>query len=226
LICSLLGWDNSGDSKNGNSPCRVGSLGHATTCTATLPSHVHHLLEPTTEWCTCTIPSIYGYVQDRYWNVGFLRYWTLSNAPNFLLALPALAPVLAFCMYYLCGVTRILLQPVSAHSERNDMPSPSSSASLRAFFVTTDPTSTPMDPFLRPSLLPHVLHALTLSLTLLLAAHTQIALRVLPTVPLAHWALAWALTQLPRRCVRVLFGWCVCWALCACVLWAVFLPPA
>ncbi|EIW82684.1 glycosyltransferase family 76 protein [Coniophora puteana RWD-64-598 SS2] len=180
--------------------------------------------EPTAEWCTRTIPSIYGYVQDRYWNVGFLRYWTLSNAPNFLLALPALVPVLAFCMSYLRGVARILLQPVPAQSKRNDTPSPSPLASLRAFF--TDPHPRPTDPFIRPSLLPHVLHALALSLTLLFAAHTQIALRVLPTVPLAHWALAWALTRLPRRCGRVLLAWYVCWALCACVLWAVFLPPA
>jgi len=42
------------------------------------------------EWCTRTIPSIYAFVQDHYWNVGFLRYWTLSNLPLFLLAAPML----------------------------------------------------------------------------------------------------------------------------------------
>ncbi|KAL8734793.1 MAG: hypothetical protein Q9181_003037 [Wetmoreana brouardii] len=41
-------------------------------------------------WCTRRIPSIYTWVQDRYWNVGFLRYWTASNAPLFLLAAPVL----------------------------------------------------------------------------------------------------------------------------------------
>lgn len=42
------------------------------------------------EWCTYYFPSIYGYVQERYWNVGFLRYWTPNNIPNFLFAAPVL----------------------------------------------------------------------------------------------------------------------------------------
>ncbi|KAF2842075.1 glycosyltransferase family 76 protein [Patellaria atrata CBS 101060] len=42
------------------------------------------------EWCTRTIPSIYTWVQEKYWNVGFLRYWTLSNLPLFLLGAPML----------------------------------------------------------------------------------------------------------------------------------------
>ncbi|TKA77635.1 hypothetical protein B0A49_04199 [Cryomyces minteri] len=33
---------------------------------------------------------IYTWVQGKYWNSGFLRYWTLSNAPLFLLAAPML----------------------------------------------------------------------------------------------------------------------------------------
>ncbi|PVH89899.1 glycosyltransferase family 76 protein [Cadophora sp. DSE1049] len=39
-------------------------------------------------WCQRSIPSIYTFVQDYYWNCGFLRYWTVSNLPLFLLAAP------------------------------------------------------------------------------------------------------------------------------------------
>ncbi|KAH7419070.1 GPI mannosyltransferase 2 [Cadophora sp. MPI-SDFR-AT-0126] len=39
-------------------------------------------------WCQRLIPSIYTFVQDYYWNCGFLRYWTVSNLPLFLLATP------------------------------------------------------------------------------------------------------------------------------------------
>ncbi|KAI1819465.1 glycosyltransferase family 76 protein [Xylaria intraflava] len=41
-------------------------------------------------WCTRKLPSIYTFVQEHYWNVGFLRYWTLPNIPLFLLAGPML----------------------------------------------------------------------------------------------------------------------------------------
>ena len=56
-------------------------------------------------WCTRALPSIYAWVQEHYWYVtmsfagasanrsrvnGFLRYWTISNIPLFLLAAPML----------------------------------------------------------------------------------------------------------------------------------------
>ncbi|KAF2860063.1 glycosyltransferase family 76 protein [Piedraia hortae CBS 480.64] len=39
-------------------------------------------------WCSAVPPSIYTFVQREYWDVGFLRYWKLSNLPLFALALP------------------------------------------------------------------------------------------------------------------------------------------
>ncbi|POR37351.1 GPI mannosyltransferase 2 [Tolypocladium paradoxum] len=50
-------------------------------------------LEPR-PWCSRTVPSIYTFVQDEYWNVGFLRYWTLNQLPLFLLASPMLTILL------------------------------------------------------------------------------------------------------------------------------------
>ncbi len=31
-------------------------------------------------WCATALPYAYGFVQSEYWGVGFLRYWTLSQA--------------------------------------------------------------------------------------------------------------------------------------------------
>ena len=52
---------------------------------------------PTRPWCSHTIPAIYTFVQSEYWNVGFLRYWTVSQLPNFALALPILLNSIKSC---------------------------------------------------------------------------------------------------------------------------------
>lgn len=41
-------------------------------------------------WCSKSIPLIYSHVQSHYWDVGFLRYYTLQQLPNFILAIPLL----------------------------------------------------------------------------------------------------------------------------------------
>lgn len=49
------------------------------------------------EWCSkpiiknmpfITKQSFYSFIQAKYWNVGFLKYWTLNNIPNFIIAMP------------------------------------------------------------------------------------------------------------------------------------------
>lgn len=48
---------------------------------------------PGRPWCGRWPPFIYAFVQDHYWNVGFGRYFTLSNIPLFIISAP---------MYLLC----------------------------------------------------------------------------------------------------------------------------
>lgn len=45
-------------------------------------------VEDTRTWCKNTIPSVYSFVQAYYWNNGPFKYWTMSNIPLFILAMP------------------------------------------------------------------------------------------------------------------------------------------
>ncbi|KAL4871654.1 hypothetical protein BDV12DRAFT_17808 [Aspergillus spectabilis] len=80
------------------SSIRLGFVG-LTACIAALglvvPQYLAYTAYCTNEstsrpWCQSLVPSIYGWVQDHYWDVGFLRYWKVSNGPLFLLAAPML----------------------------------------------------------------------------------------------------------------------------------------
>ncbi|RMZ79696.1 hypothetical protein DV738_g3215, partial [Chaetothyriales sp. CBS 135597] len=46
---------------------------------------------PLRPWCSYTIPSIFTFAQQHYWNVGLFNYWTVSNIPLFVLAAPAIS---------------------------------------------------------------------------------------------------------------------------------------
>lgn len=52
-------------------------------------------------WCDSLVPLSYGYIQEKYWNVGFMRYFEFKQIPNFLLAFPVLFIMLRNIIPYL-----------------------------------------------------------------------------------------------------------------------------
>ena len=51
-------------------------------------------------WCSQNIPISYGFIQKKYWNVGFLEYYELKQLPNFLLAMPIILIILVNSFKY------------------------------------------------------------------------------------------------------------------------------
>ncbi|XP_060640481.2 GPI mannosyltransferase 2 [Anolis sagrei] len=52
--------------------------------------HVASMNNGEQPWCSWDFPVLYAYIQDAYWNVGFLRYFEPKQIPNFVLASPAI----------------------------------------------------------------------------------------------------------------------------------------
>lgn len=59
------------------------------------------------EWCDAAVPVLFAYAQAHYWNVGFLRYWSANNAPNFAFAAPVVF-LLAVSVRYFSHVYPVL----------------------------------------------------------------------------------------------------------------------
>eukprot|EP00475_Leptophrys_vorax_P037172 TRINITY_DN6378_c0_g1_i1.p1 TRINITY_DN6378_c0_g1~~TRINITY_DN6378_c0_g1_i1.p1 ORF type:complete len:273 (-),score=43.69 TRINITY_DN6378_c0_g1_i1:197-1015(-) len=118
-------------------------------------------------YCQDLYPNVYGHVQDKYWNVGLFRYYTLKQIPNIALALPVL--VLSFMgiiMYALHDIARFIsagiLEPHSHHRQQQN-------------------------PFFWSALLPYIYHWMFLVLICITVLHTQVSTRFLSVSPPLYW---------------------------------------
>jgi len=119
-------------------------------------------------YCFSYFPSIYNYVQDKYWNVGLFRYWELKQVPNFLLAFP---------MVY------ISVRGIFGYVRRDYLKFLSFGA------VCKDP-STKKPHFFHGITAPFILYWLINTLILTFVANTQIITRALCSLPVLYWYLA------------------------------------
>ncbi|XP_028936686.2 GPI mannosyltransferase 2 [Ornithorhynchus anatinus] len=129
-------------------------------------------------WCSWPLPLAYGYVQDAYWNVGFLRYFELKQAPNFLLAAPVAALGAWAAWTYVAANPRhcLRLGLVEARSHAG--------------------AGKPGDGFLGPRVFVYVVHATALLLFGVLCMHVQVLTRFLASSsPVLYWFAAHLLEE-------------------------------
>jgi len=172
-----------------------------------------HILRP---WCERTLPSIYTFVQDHYWNVGFLRYWTISNLPLFLLASPMIM-VMATSGAWALNVaptqnTGLLTDhttspAIQLGSQKDNKEVPANSPLLRSMAISQ----------------------LMMTMLTLTSAHVQIITRISSGYPVWLWYLAWHTASFRGKSLVVvdhLVSFMVIYAVVQGGLFASFLPPA
>lgn len=153
---------------------------------------------------------------DRYRNVGLFRYWTLSNAPLFLLATPLLLILIS---------SSIWIRPLG------DMSSQATRKETKTASVSADQGQ--MSPVGVETAQRLAVPQLVLAVLTLTTYHVQVVTRLSSGYPLWYWWLASSIVHknsvgLPRSntASRIIVGWMVMYALLQAGLFAAFLPPA
>ena len=154
-------------------------------------------------------------------DVGFLRYWTPAQIPNFLMA----SPILVASVYggYRFASTQYRLASSSPirRSDSRIRPGNNSKSSLGDIDLTL---------WKNPDAIPFFLIHIITTYVLIFASHTQIALRLSIGNPVLFWIVGALLVEgdktRPGRWARYGVVWSCAWGAVSLVLWAGFYPPA
>ncbi|KZO99149.1 glycosyltransferase family 76 protein [Calocera viscosa TUFC12733] len=152
-------------------------------------------------WCmdgAWTHWTSYAFVQDRYWNVGFLRYWEPAQIPNFLIS----APVYALNFFY---ASRIIISGLKSYIDGRQAP-----------------FSKPFLPFAFHTLGYSLILFFSAHVQIMLRQTSGLPVTFWGTAAL----LSGQFGDRGRFWGKMWVGWSIMWGVVSCVLWATFLPPA
>ena len=158
--------------------------------------------------------------------VGFLRYWTLSNVPLFLLASPMLLILFTSAKWAWSWPTKPLGKNLLSINQKSLTPTQRKFVGAH----TVEPLPSLRQDIVWRLLIPQILLAVLAVTTY----HVQIVTRLSSGYPVWHWWLALTIIahrriQILRKQVplaRIIVHWMVCYALIQGGLFASFLPPA
>ncbi|KAG8910533.1 ER membrane glycoprotein subunit of the GPI transamidase complex-like protein [Tulasnella sp. 417] len=192
-------------------------------------------------WCSAKpFPLIYSYVQKEYWDVGFLRYWTPPQIPNFLFAAPVMMLLLTTSWKQVRGAALDAMvgwnnnngEGIAIRKRLQGAAQQVISGSSGGGAVGAEaPQASRLDILGSIATLHHAIHCLIFSLILLFASHVQIVLRLSSSMPYTYWAAASLIMQYKGEgggwnWARIWVVYLVVWSFVSMVLWATFLPPA
>uniref|UniRef100_A0A336K805 GPI mannosyltransferase 2 n=1 Tax=Culicoides sonorensis TaxID=179676 RepID=A0A336K805_CULSO len=116
-------------------------------------------------WCDKDLPLSYSYIQNHYWDVGFLNYYQWKQIPQFILATPILVILLHFCCNYIQQHTRYCV-----------------------YLGLMDNKISKKITVFEKQIFPFMLHGLFLALFCIFFVHIQVSTRLLASSsPLLYW---------------------------------------
>ncbi|KAI9506725.1 GPI mannosyltransferase 2 [Coemansia spiralis] len=158
--------------------------------------------------------TVYSFVQEHYWDIGFLRYYTVNQIPNFVLAAPmAVLSVAGLWTYTTWDPLRIVTLGMQ---RRTEVQNSTRQALLRSAYFGD-------------GLLPHMyLWALLLAVAVT-TMHVQMVARFFSSVPAVFWFAAHVVVgdkQRQKYWRRMVVGYFAGYGLAGVVLFSNFFPPA
>ncbi|KAJ2740116.1 ER membrane glycoprotein subunit of the GPI transamidase complex-like protein [Coemansia sp. BCRC 34301] len=165
-------------------------------------------------YCSDTFTTIYSFVQAEYWDIGFLKYYTVQQLPNFALAAPVVTLSLVGLYTYVAH-DPLRVATLGWHQRRT------------ATTGTGSGSIAPLESaFFGRELLPHVyLWALLLGVATT-TMHVQVVTRFFSSVPVMFWFAAHAATSTRWQHRAAVVGYFATYGLAGVVLFSSFFPPA
>ncbi|KAI9193744.1 GPI mannosyltransferase 2 [Polychytrium aggregatum] len=177
---------------------------------------------PSRPWCTRTVPLIYSFVQEKYWNNGFLRYYEPGQIGNFTMAMPvAILSAVAIYQYLSADSRRLWSLGYSSITSAASVTGTSSASNAPS--STKNRAGAPLESY--DSIFPHIVLWLVMLVYCMTMMHVQVIIRFLSCMPGVFWYVAeWNRTRLMLGKVYVCYF--VSFALAGAVLFSAFYPPA
>ncbi|TPX33250.1 hypothetical protein SmJEL517_g03847 [Synchytrium microbalum] len=152
-------------------------------------------------WCNNTLPMIYSFVQQKYWDVGLFKYYKPSQIPNFIVAAPILAMTIHAAWIY-------------ASSNPDTFWSLGLVLSRTGYGFSSSPV------------LPYLYLWLAQALVCGLMLHVQIMGRFLSSMPALYWYVAHVFVNGQSKSQRIMVEYLLLYLVVGTLLFCNFLPPA
>lgn len=163
-------------------------------------------------WCNATMPSIYGYIQNKYWDVGFLNFYEkLIRLPFVVQSLPVIAVSVAACWTWTyaslkraCSLGLISLGPQKVLRIRKKL---KHSCCI-----------------VEPRVGPFVYHLALMTAVAALVMHVNVATRFLSSSPLLFWYTAQRMLNGPHIQSYLIWLWFLSYILVGTLMFSNFYP--